>query len=418
VGPELLRPYLEDGLNLLAFRLTKGAGADVGSIRPVMLTYPSDLASIPIRPTAVAAKNDMGILVWVLGNEQSIPKNYKSLVINEARINWFNYQSNYSSVITEAANDAGGQGFVTELAQSTSMLKSIVFPDNQQQNWIQFSRQQFADGFDMMQQASNQFRGYDGWKEAICDTVEGALPPGVTCDQFGRSPDVYRGQVQIDQVTFLRKLYEGVIRPLIKTQELLVGRPYFTRMFSTMSADEMTMDPSFDFNGDLADVSNQHIAEQVIQCSASVYQYEAPWRIELPQGGVIVGKGSNGTWPTTFDDLPANRMIVQLGTSGAGKIVDDNSELIDNRLFQLSKTQSTGMATPKPPSMGVPIGGMLPKPVDPGTKNPMGTAGSGEPMASSGSDCAVRQIGVSHAPATLALFWLGLGALVMRRRRA
>jgi hypothetical protein len=60
-GPEVLRPYLADGLNLLAIRLTKGG--TTGSIRPVMVTYESDLPSIPIRPTAVAANDDMGILV-------------------------------------------------------------------------------------------------------------------------------------------------------------------------------------------------------------------------------------------------------------------------------------------------------------------------------------------------------------------
>ena len=29
------------------------------------------------------------------------------LELNEARINWFNASSNYNSVVTEAANDAG-----------------------------------------------------------------------------------------------------------------------------------------------------------------------------------------------------------------------------------------------------------------------------------------------------------------------
>src|SRR5262249_8700705 len=33
LGPDVLRPYLADGLNLMAFKLTKGANATTGSIR-------------------------------------------------------------------------------------------------------------------------------------------------------------------------------------------------------------------------------------------------------------------------------------------------------------------------------------------------------------------------------------------------
>ena len=79
----MLSPYLRDGLNLLAFKLTKGT--DVGAIRPVILTYESKLPMIPIRPTSVAAHDDMGIQVWVFGPSQAVPDNYKSLVLNEAR---------------------------------------------------------------------------------------------------------------------------------------------------------------------------------------------------------------------------------------------------------------------------------------------------------------------------------------------
>ena len=53
VTADVLGPYLADGMNLIAFRLTKGV--ETGSIRPVVITYPGDRPSIPIRPTAVAA---------------------------------------------------------------------------------------------------------------------------------------------------------------------------------------------------------------------------------------------------------------------------------------------------------------------------------------------------------------------------
>eukprot|EP00957_Ditylum_brightwellii_P031404 2381085-Ditylum_brightwellii.AAC.1 len=62
----VLDPYLQKQMMLLAFRLTKGGNdaADVGSIRPVVLTYKSEKPMIPLLPTAVAANDDMGIRVW------------------------------------------------------------------------------------------------------------------------------------------------------------------------------------------------------------------------------------------------------------------------------------------------------------------------------------------------------------------
>ena len=60
-----------------------------GSIRPIMITYESELPYIPIRPTAVAAKDDMGVMVWVGAKSRAIPENYKALELNEALINWF-----------------------------------------------------------------------------------------------------------------------------------------------------------------------------------------------------------------------------------------------------------------------------------------------------------------------------------------
>jgi len=59
----VIAPYIEDGLNLLAIKLTKDS--QTGSIRPLRVTYESQGPSIPIRPTALAATPDMGVKVWL-----------------------------------------------------------------------------------------------------------------------------------------------------------------------------------------------------------------------------------------------------------------------------------------------------------------------------------------------------------------
>jgi hypothetical protein len=48
---------------------------------------------------------------------------------------------------------------------------------------------------------------------------------------------------------------------------------------------------------------------------------QAPWRIELPQGGVIVGEGTPFAWPVEHDAMPANLKVVQLTESGSGTVV-------------------------------------------------------------------------------------------------
>jgi MYXO-CTERM domain-containing protein len=97
----------------------------------------------------------------------------------------------------------------------------------------------------------------------------------------------------------------------------------------------MTLDPSFDFNPDLDDVSNVHTADRIIECHRSVTQNEAPWRAELPSGLVVRGEG--GSWPFVPGpdvEMPATISVQTVETSGPGTIVRDNIEDIRRVLDQ------------------------------------------------------------------------------------
>ena len=399
VDGDLLGPYLADGLNLLAFKLTKGNEA--GAIRPVVLTYQSELPMIPLRPTSVAAQDDMGIKVWVAADKQAVPKNYKSLVLNEALINWFNFQQNYDQVVTAAANEAGGQGFVTELAGPTEQYTEQVFSAADEANWQQLTSQTYTDGIAAIFAANNYYRDWDGWRETIEKSV--TLPAGVTIDDFGRSPEQYRDSVTVDTAKFFSELEDNLITPARDTQKMLQSRPYLTRLYSTMSADEMTLDPAFTYNADLADVSNVHQAKQFIMCNPSIAQYDAPWRIELPQGGVLLGQGGGG-WPIEANALPANLKIVQLSTTGSGEVVTDNRGTISTELFQLTDM-------PQNPGAGTT------------PSNKMATIGGDQTLpsmsAKGGSDCSVEAPGGGRAAQGLwALPLLGLVLGLRRGRRS
>jgi MYXO-CTERM domain-containing protein len=344
-APVLLSPYLADGLFLLALKLTKGA--DAGSIRPIMLTYKATRPSIPIKLTAVAANEDMGVMAWVLADSRAVPQNYLSLELNEARINWFNASLNYNNVVIEAANDAQGQGFVTELAGPTSTLASLIWSQYDESRWQTFSTRQYASFSEIFESSYYTYGSYDGYWEAVDSAV--TLPDGVLLADFKLCPSCYSGQIEFSPSAFIAAIEKGVVQPMRAVQQLIDAHPTITRLYTTMSADEMTLDPLFTFNPDLAAVSNLHTAERIIECNPSIYQSEAPWRIELPQGGIVRGTAADfGTWPAALADMPPNRKIVRDAESGAGKVVEDKSETINAMLDEYNET----VPAPAPSSGG------------------------------------------------------------------
>lgn len=323
-GPDVLRPYLEDGLNLLAFRLTKGSGT--GSIRPVQLTFEAGLPSIPIRPTAVAASEDMGVMVWVVGEGRAIPKNYKHLELNETLINWFNPTSTYNQVVTMAADEAMGQGFVTEFAGPGEDLADGVYGMLEHETWGQLDPSHYSEGSALYRDARELLFGWDGLDQAVAQalSVSGALP--YTADELATCAECLLTSAQVTPRVMHDAIFESMIKPVRDAAELLRSAPRVTRLYTTMSASEMTVDPVFDLNEDLPDYSNLHTADWVIECDSSVTMDEANWRIEL-ESGDLRGSVSSG-WPIDLQDAPASQRIVQLGSRGAGQVVLDNTQEI------------------------------------------------------------------------------------------
>jgi len=329
-GRRTLEPYLRSGMNLIAFRLTKGA--TTGSIRPIRLTFGVDQAGIPIRPTAVAATNDMPIAVWVVGPSRAVPDNYLSLEINEALINWLNPSSNYDAVVTAAADDVGGQGFVTELATPTGGSET----NNIFRSFEALERSRFAGlgDADLLAEVTAIYLGWDGLLDVALEHVP-VPDETTTVQQVLRCPSCFFGSEPIEgfeRDAFLDDIEAQVVAPVRETRELLESRPYLTRLYTTMSPREMTVDPTFTFNADLDDVSNVHTAERVIECHRGVAQWEAPWRVTLSSGEVVRGRGA--TWPLSTGDvsMPANERVIRYGESGPGAVVEDNTGDIAMRL--------------------------------------------------------------------------------------
>ncbi len=343
LGPDLLRPYLEENMNLLAFRLSKGN--DSGSVRPVMITYEGTQPSIPIRPTAVAAEDDMGVMVWVLGKSRAVPENYYHLELNEALIDWFNANASYNDVVTAAADDAGGQGFVTEQAGPAGNFSEALFASWEESQWDYLRNGAFPNLEQFLQQAVYSFANYDGMMDVLSNAEVLPLREGATAEQFASCVSCYFQQdvpvrndaypstdfdpetdplLEMDVLAFLQEMDRLVISPMSDTRKLFEDNATVTRFYTTMSADEMTDDPLFDFNADLPDYDNIHTAQQILECDDSDFG----WRVVLDQGAVVEGSGSS--WPVSLADteMPVNLRIAQMSTSGEGMIVTNNEKAI------------------------------------------------------------------------------------------
>ncbi|HTM45446.1 MAG TPA: DUF2330 domain-containing protein [Polyangiaceae bacterium] len=425
LGQDLLGEYVAQGMNFLAVRLNKSANA--GAVRPVMIKYQSTRPVIPIRPTSVAANPDMGVMVWVLGASRAVPVNYRSLELNDALIDWFYWYSNYNDVVTEAANEAGGHGFVTQYAGDPSITKNAAWGASAE--GVRAALDNESDPQQLLLDAAINFGTLDGFADVVTQTVP--LPAGVSAEQFMSCFYCYLGYgagggdaglAGFDKTAFLTSLDSLVIDPMRKTQELFDNAGYVTRLYTTLSPDEMTVDPEFDFNSDLGDVSNVHEVDQAIQCADG----GTSWSIDLPSGLTVFGTDPT-TWPvTSSSNLPANLRIWQYSTSGQGQLITDNSRLIPDMIGQQNLPLIAGPNFPTRP--GTVVGGS--------TSHTGSNGGSASNASDAGGDvdsgvsahhsseqgksnCGCRVVGNAAPGGGAKALWLSLlGLALMRRRKA
>jgi hypothetical protein len=206
-----MEPYIElytsEGLKFLALKLLPEA--DIKQLSAFRFTLPGDVPSIPLRMTALAAEPEMAVVVFVLADQRFEGRNWENLAIadNKIRFDRRSYygfgglQTNWSTLVAQAVDAAGGQGWVTEFAGSSEPYAELV-------------RNQIESGFFPM--------------------------PG-------------------DQAA---------------AQALLAAfedHPYLTRLYTRLSAEEMTSDPIFGRSAG-GDVSRQHQLQRIVdgvdQCSA------------------------------------------------------------------------------------------------------------------------------------------------------
>ena len=344
LGVPLLTPYVEGGFYFLALKLA--ADREVGDLQPIAMTYAAETPGIPIRLTAVATVPDLGVLAWILAEHRAIPQNYLHVQINEALVDWFNGGFNYPEVVTAAANEAGGQAFVTDYAGPSSIVNDFFFsrfdPEQlrSQAHPADFLDAALSQGFPGDAQMQTLIRRHipmpaavleEGVLEVVFDgdrqAYDQARKEGRLQDLAERSfynnmraYDRWTADLAFDPGAFAADLERIVVEPLEDVEQLFTEKPYLTRLYTTLSADEMTVDPMFAYNPDLPQVGNIRLAGARWDCGGSQDTPLEDWEliVTLSDGREVRSRPFvDGVRPFPLPvDQPAAATIEQLRTSG------------------------------------------------------------------------------------------------------
>lgn len=339
-GAELIAPYVDEGMNFVALKLRQNQG--VGDIQPLIMRYTSVRPMIPIRLTAVAAQPDMGIIVWMLGDARAVPVNYLSIEPNLTRLDWFsgpfNAFASYQDLVTEAMDEAGGQGFATDFAAPTPDLSGVLPDPASLRDELDALRR--ADAATFHQQL---FFGFVFPQTKVLEILrrELPLPAGVDESNYAEvgvlNEILGADLVSAARESILAELETAIIGPLEETRGVLEGKSFMTRLFTTLSPEEMTLDPVFAFNGGVPDQPIERQATLELSCFAG----QTRWTLTLGAGtgreGEVVIRGTGDS--PLFGPQP---QIAQAAVARSAMVpAEGDPEIVTDNMFSLVDVRST-----------------------------------------------------------------------------
>lgn len=357
---DVVAPYIHEGAYFLALKLKSGKSA--GDLQPVVVRYASDLPMIPIVLTSVTAQPDMGIQVWMLGTGRAIPRNYFHTVLDDAAIDWANAGANYQDLVIRATKEAEGRHtFVTEFAGKSDVMKGVLDYGGRFGSESELARNADAVSFvgylrDHGYGAQSAQGGFGGpgvptgvvYSGALLGILQAHIPmpqaladQGVTAATYYSQLDYYLGAYRdqypqqfagldfsLDGAAVAAEIWQRVVEPTQAASKLFDTHPYLTRLYTTLSPEQMNRDPVFSYNPDLPDVSNVHEATLTYQCN--VLGDIIGSTLVTEQGHSIKGDGQSIAPPDP--NLPASQRIEILREEGAPETVVDNAKPIRTAL--------------------------------------------------------------------------------------
>lgn len=366
---QAVNAYIRPGAYFLALRLRSGATA--GDLQPVVLSFPADLPMIPITLTAVGATPNMGILVWVLGAARAIPRNYQHVILNDSKIDWLSRGPNYSQLVTQAVGEAAGKhGFVTEYAGSVNAMQSVL--DTPGRFDVLQLAQTLRDPVEFIEtvlpvQNATQSPIKKGFAPTpqLVGVLSAHIPmpqtlvnEGVTTGQYYLQirqylktdrairptayADIETKLAAFDPAVLARDLTDRIAIPTLRIGNLLSsGRlPKLTRLYTTMSPEDMTVDPVFAFNSELPDVARTHT-------SGVRYDCDSGYQLHTEQDFLISGSTNVLFGGAPMQPGPAALRLEILRETGQPEIVVDNTVAIKDALGMAGSSQGCATAEPR-----------------------------------------------------------------------
>jgi len=418
-APAILDDYIDEGHVFVALRLRHNQG--VSDIHPVVIRFPGNEPCIPIRLTRVAAREDMDIRALFLGEARVVPTTYREVLLNRTRLDWLTYGSNYRELVTLAVDApmADGRAFVTEYAGSSEVIDASTL-DTTNLDVDQFGgvpAVQVVDvlvGMGLMACNTDECEWYHELVPSLLHEFL-PVPAGVAEPDFYSCLSCYAGLIDAaawDPPAFAAAFTERIVAPLQHGQELLDTWPYVTRLYTTISPIEMTVDPMFTENPELPDVANRHGAQRDQHCCGNAMQ--------LPGGRLVWVP--NSSWPAWEDDMPwAERIEEHSAAGGAPVVLADHSAEIDAVLEQWNAANACedegGTGTGGGTDTGLDDG--IDDDPGPGPGSTGGTSTDGGSTGEPGVDAPSSggcTVGATGGIAWLSLL-LGLGLVGVARRR-
>jgi Uncharacterized protein conserved in bacteria (DUF2330) len=361
---DVVGPYINPGAYFLALKLKSGKAT--GDIQPVVLEYPSALPMIPIILTSVAANPNMGIQVWMLGQGRAIPRNYHHVVINDAQLDWLNQASNYNDVIIKAVSEAPEKhAFATEYAGPSDVMRDVLDAPNRFGTVEQLAAQStpglfvqhlLSNGFVPVTQVSSGGFG-PVFAPALLPQLKALLlsylplpssftAQGITEDQFLGQLDFYLGdfraqnpglftgyEFSFNAQTLSAEVFDKIVKPAREAGALFKAFPTLTRLYTTLSPQDMSKDPVFSYNPALPGVSRDHTATLEVNCGLSGDSFTSPSVLVTEQGWSLpFPNGRGGAQGNTFTTSPGALRIETLAEEGSPVVTLDNAGSI--RKFQ------------------------------------------------------------------------------------
>uniref|UniRef100_A0A7S1VNW4 Uncharacterized protein n=1 Tax=Sexangularia sp. CB-2014 TaxID=1486929 RepID=A0A7S1VNW4_9EUKA len=321
----LIRNYAEDGHVFVALKLQKDK--ESGDIQPLVVKFEAPgegFSCVPIVLTRIAAREDMPIHVWVAGEARAVPLNYLDVEIDLRSIDWlrcaskerlrnsdnryaedvcyrsgvsFGFASdsycsgNYLRAVSEAIDDAGGAGFVTEYAGPSSIMERLVYPggwcEDTSSPRVRFDKAELAaldSPNEFLLAMASQGLPRTGLMQQIIRSAipkpdDSALPSecegeanfyrAVQGGEYTNVDDCSEyipGSWTFNAAAFADDIATRVIEPMRRAQGRLDDAAYLTKLTTTMDPAEMVKDPFFVQSKTAPQVSRVRRALATAQC--------------------------------------------------------------------------------------------------------------------------------------------------------